>query len=65
MEEEKPKYKSVRENGNVFNTIGRASAKLKRAGQRDKAEEFTKRAFASHSYDKVLAWCWEWGSRIE
>ena len=54
METAKPKVKLVGENGNVFNVIGRVSKALKRAGLKDKAEEFTKKAFNSGSYDEVL-----------
>jgi hypothetical protein len=53
-EEEKPKCKLVGEDGNVFAIIGRVSRALKTAGQRTKADEFTKKAFGSGSYDEVL-----------
>lgn len=46
--------KLVGEDGNVFNLIGKVSSGLKKAGQEDKAKEFTERAFKMHSYDEVL-----------
>mgnify|MGYP001591350797 CR=1 FL=1 len=42
------------EDGNVFNIIGRVSKALKKAEQKDKAKEFTQKAFNSESYDAVL-----------
>jgi hypothetical protein len=50
----KPTVRLVGEDGNVFAIIGRVSKALNRAGMRDRASEFTKRAMASHSYDDVL-----------
>lgn len=55
-----PKCKLVGTDGNVFSIIGRVSQALQRAGQRDKATEFQKRAFESHSYDAVLTLCHEY-----
>lgn len=51
---EKPVVKLIGTDGNVFSIIGNVSHALKRAGQPDKAEEFTNRALASESYDAVL-----------
>ena len=51
----KPTCKLIGEDGNIFNVIGLVSRSLKKAGMKDKSEEFTKKAFASHSYDEVLA----------
>ncbi len=45
------------EDGNVFAVIGRVSKALKRAGLRNEAEEFTKTAIESGSYDAVLRFC--------
>lgn len=56
----KPVVKLVGQNGNVFNVIGLVKRALERAGQRDKAEEFVKRAFKSGSYDNVLALVFEY-----
>lgn len=42
------------DDGNVFVIIGRVSKALKRAGQREKADEWVRRAAACHSYDDVL-----------
>ena len=52
---ERPTACLIGENGNVFNIIGRVSKALKRAGQKEQAEEFTNKAFACLSYDEVLA----------
>lgn len=51
---EKPPCKLLGEDSNVFAIIGSVRKALKRAGQRERAEEFTKRATSSHSYDEVL-----------
>jgi len=51
---EKPSCKLTGEDGNVFNIIGLVSKALKKAGQREKAKEFQKRATSSKSYDEVL-----------
>jgi hypothetical protein len=51
----KPIVQLIGEDANVFNIIGLVSRALKKAGQQDKAKEFTERAFAEHSYDEVLA----------
>lgn len=56
----KPECKLVGEDGNVFAIIGRVRAALRRAGLRDKMEEFTKRAQAAKSYDEVLQLCFEY-----
>ena len=57
---DKPKCKLVGTDGNVFAIIGNVSKTLKRAGMADKAKEFTKKAFASGSYDEVLQLCTEY-----
>jgi hypothetical protein len=51
---EKPICKLVGTDGNVFSIIGNVSRVLKRAGQADKAKEFTEKAFKAGSYDEVL-----------
>jgi len=50
----KPDCKLTGTNGNVFAIIGKISKVLKKAGQKDKALEFEKKAFACASYDDVL-----------
>ena len=50
----KPSCTLIGQDGNVFNLIGLASRALKRAGQSDKSQEMTKKAFASGSYDEAL-----------
>ncbi len=54
LKAKKPKVKLTGEDGNVFSIIGRISGALKKAGQADKAKEFTDKAFAAGSYDEVL-----------
>jgi hypothetical protein len=51
----KPTVKLIGEDGNVFAIIGAVSKALKRGGQPEMASEFQTKAFASHSYDDVLA----------
>ena len=60
METTKPVCKLVGVDGNVFNIIGVVSKTLKRAGQSDKASEFTAKAFKSGSYNEVLTLCFEY-----
>lgn len=50
----KPPCKLIGEDGNVFNIIGKVTRTLKSAGQRESANEFTKKAFECGSYDEVL-----------
>lgn len=52
---DKPTCKLIGQDGNVFGIIGNVSRTLKRAGQADKAKEFTEKAFKAGSYDEVLA----------
>jgi len=51
---EKPTCKLVGTDGNVFAIIGKVSACLKKAGQKEQAAEFEKMAFVCASYDEVL-----------
>lgn len=51
---EKPVCKLVGTNGNVFAIIGKVSACLKKAGQKEQADEFKNMAFVCTSYDEVL-----------
>jgi hypothetical protein len=51
---EKPVAKLEGEDGNVFNIIGIVCKALKKAGQADKAKEFSEKAFTCDSYDAVL-----------
>ena len=57
---DKPVCKLVGSDGNVFAVIGAVCKALRRAGQPDKAEEFSKRAMKSGSYDAVLQLCFEY-----
>ena len=56
-EPKKPKCKLIGTNGNVFAIIGKVSKTLKKAGLKNKAKEFTKKALSSSSYDEVLTLC--------
>ena len=60
MSNEKPVCKLVGANGNVFVIIGKVSECLKKAGLKDKADEFTSKAFNAVSYDNVLCLCLEY-----
>lgn len=53
---EKPECELIGQDGNVFNLIGIASRTLKRAGQREQADEMKKRIMGGEadSYDKAL-----------
>jgi hypothetical protein len=50
----KPYVQLSGEDGNVFSIIGRCPKALKRAGQADKAGEFSTKAMSASSYDEVL-----------
>jgi len=51
---EKPKCRLIGANGNVFNLAGIVSTTLKKAGQHDKAKEFTTKLFQCEDYNKAL-----------
>lgn len=51
----KPNCKLIGTDSNVFAIIGTVRRTLRRAGQEDRAKEFTERAMTSSSYDDVLA----------
>lgn len=51
----KPKCKLIGTDGNVFALAGCVSKALKKAGQADKAKEFTSKLFKCGSYDEALA----------
>lgn len=50
----KPKCTLIGEDGNVFNLAGIVSRTLRKAGMRDKVEEFQNRLFKCGSYDEAL-----------
>lgn len=50
----KPKCKLIGQDGNIFNLMGIASRTLKKAGQKEKADEMVKRITESKSYDEAL-----------
>jgi len=56
----KPKCKLIGQDGNVFNIIGIVAKTLKRAGLKQRADEFSKKALGAHSYDEVLQLCTEY-----
>jgi len=49
-----PPCKLIGEDGNVFAIIGRVRSALRKDGQADRMDEFTRRATAATSYDGVL-----------
>ncbi len=51
---EKPICKLVGTDGNVFAIIGKVAQTLRRAGQADKAKEFSDKAMNAGSYSEVL-----------
>jgi hypothetical protein len=51
---DKPKCKLVGTDGNVFALGGRVMSALRKAGQADKATEFSKKLFQCGSYDEAL-----------
>lgn len=54
METKKPKCKLSGTDGNVFALSARVMDALKKAGQKDKAEEFSHALFKCHSYSEAL-----------
>lgn len=50
----KPKCKLVGTDGNVFALAGRVTSALKKAGQADKASEFSEKLFKCSSYEDAL-----------
>ena len=50
----KPVCKLVGNDGNVFNLVGIVIQALKRAGMKDKADEFWERVRGCGSYDEAL-----------
>jgi hypothetical protein len=60
MTPRKTPCKLIETDGNVFSIVGRVKRALERDGQPDRAREFVRLAFASKSYDEVLALCLEY-----
>jgi hypothetical protein len=60
IENQKPKCQLTGIDGNVFNIIGVVSKTLKKAGLKDKSEEFSSKAVQQESYDAVLRLCFEY-----
>jgi hypothetical protein len=54
MSETKPKCKLAGTDGNVFALAGRVTTALKKAGQKDKADEFSKKLWECESYEAAL-----------
>ena len=57
---EKPYVQLSGQDGNVFAIIGRVRESLKKAGLREEAKEFTKKAMSQHSYEDVIDLCSEY-----
>lgn len=51
---DKPVCKLIGKDGNAFSIIGNVSRTLKKAGQKEKAKEFTEKAMEQPSYDDLL-----------
>ena len=51
----KLKYKSIGENGNIFNLMSIASKTLKETGMEEEAKEMIERIINSRSYIEALA----------
>jgi len=51
----KPICKLIGTDGNVFALGGRVSQALKKAGEKEKAKEFSQKLFRCGSYDEALA----------
>ncbi len=56
----KPECKLTGKDGNTFSVIGSVIRALKKAGQPDKAKEFSDKAFQQKSYDDLLQLCFEY-----
>jgi hypothetical protein len=54
LRRQKPKVKLIGQDGNVFNLAGIVHHALEKAGQKDKAKEFTEKLPKCHSYDEAL-----------
>ena len=52
--DKKPKVKLSGTDGNVFALAGQVSRALRKAGQEDKAKEFSSKLFSMGSYDEAL-----------
>jgi hypothetical protein len=53
-DKEKPRVCLVGEDGNVFNLLGICTRALKKAGQREEAQELQKRVLECGSYDAAI-----------
>jgi len=60
MEQAKPECRLIDTDGNIFAIIGKVSKTLKRAGQPEKAKDFSNKAFQCDSYDEVLQLCFKY-----
>ena len=54
-----PVCRLIGTDGNVFAIIGKVRRTLREAGQPERANAFSERAFQSRSYDEVLQLCME------
>jgi hypothetical protein len=55
MNIEKPIAEVIGKDGNVFIILGICTAALKKANQKENAEELTKKVFNAKSYDEALS----------
>lgn len=56
----KPELSISSQSGNVFAIIGAVAKALSRAGQKDKADDFKRKAMNAESYDAVLQLTFEY-----
>ena len=54
-EQSKPRCKLIGTDGNVFALSARVVNALKKAGQKEKAKEFSEKLFRCENYDAALA----------
>lgn len=56
----KPTCQLTGTDGNVFSVIANITSCLKKAGQKERADDFVAKAFECDSYDAVLQLCFDY-----
>lgn len=56
----KPTCQLTGTDGNVFSVIANVTSCLKKAGLKERADEFKAKAFACANYDEVLRLCFDY-----
>jgi len=62
---DKPEAKLIGANGNIFNLLSIATLTLKRCGQKEKADELSKKVRKAESYDEAIGIILEYVDPIE